>query len=333
MISRGKADNVTLPEVLSKISESEILYHYLGIKDIPCVISSPLREDRNPSFGLYSMDGEHIFYKDFSTKDTGGTFTLLSRLWGVNYQEVLNRVYQELIKNNHITHTFVGKQTHVRTVSDVNSTSQLNVKTRDWKDYDLEYWGSYGIGLQWLQWADVYPISHIIFTKESKKYTFPAEKLAYCYVEHKEGNTTLKIYQPLTKDHRRKWYNKHDRSVVSLWTKIPEYGNKVVICSSLKDALTLSANTNIPALSVQGEGYTISETAINELKRRFTKQYVCFDNDAPGLTDATKLCESTGFTNLVIPQFDGGKDLSDYYKVFGKEAFIKLIKNLFNYET
>ena len=332
MISHGKAANITLPEILSKISESEILYHYLGIKDIPCVISSPLREDRNPSFGLYSMDGEHIFYKDFSTKDTGGTFTLLSRLWGINYQEVLNRVYQELIKNNHITHTFVGKQTNVRTVSVVNNDNKLDVQTRDWKDYDLEYWGSYGITLDWLKWADVYPISHKIITKVDKKYTFPADKYAYVYVEHKEGHTTLKVYQPFNKN-GFKWSNKHDRSVVSLWTKIPEYGSKVVICSSLKDALCLSANTNIPALAIQGEGYIISETAINELKRRFTKQYICLDNDKAGIEDAQKLAASTGFTNLVIPQFNGGKDLADYRKLFGKEAFINLIKNLFNHET
>lgn len=333
MISRGKAENITLPEIVSKISESEILYHYLGIKDIPCVINSPLREDRNPSFGLYSLDGEHIFYRDFSTKDTGGTFTLFSRLWGVNFQEVLNKIYKELIQNNYTTHTFVSKQTKVRTVSSTINNSQLDAKARDWRDYDLEYWGSYGIGLQWLQWAEVYPVSHIIFTKYGRRYTFPAEKLAYAYVEHKEGNTTLKIYQPLVEDHRRKWYNKHDRSVVSLWTKIPEYGDKVVICSSMKDALCLSANTNIPALAIQGEGYVISETAINELKRRYTKQYVCLDNDSWGLADAVKLCESTGFTNLVIPPFEGGKDLSDYYKLFGKEKFIELIKNLFKNES
>lgn len=333
MISRGKAENITLPEIVSKISESEILYHYLGIKDIPCVINSPLREDRNPSFGLYSLDGEHIFYRDFSTKDTGGTFTLFSRLWGVNFQEVLNRIYKELIQNNYITHTFVSKQTKVRTVSSTVNDSQLGAKARDWRDYDLEYWSSYGIGLQWLQWAEVYPVSHIIFTKYGRRYTFPAEKLAYAYVEHKEGKTTLKIYQPLVEDRHRKWYNKHDRSVVSLWTKIPEYGDKVVICSSLKDALCLSANTNIPALAIQGEGYIISETAINELKRRYTKQYVCLDNDSWGLTDAIKLCESTGFTNLIIPPFEGGKDLSDYYKLFGKEKFIELIKNLFKNES
>lgn len=328
MISHGRAINRTLPEIVSKVSESEILSHYIGVDTIPCVINSPLREDRNPSFGLYTLDGEHIFYKDLSTKDAGGTFKLLSRMWGVDFQEALNRVYKEMVENN-----YKPVNNNIKTYSykqhTSNSTSKLDVKIREWRDYDLEYWGSYGITLDWLKWAEVYPISYIIISKEGKTYTFPAEKLAYVYVEHKEGNTTLKVYQPKAADRRRKWYNKHDRSVVSLWTKIPEYGDKVVICSSLKDALTLSANTGIPALSVQGEGFAISDTALNELMRRFKKQYVCFDNDEAGRIDAIKLTKGTGFTNLVIPPFEGGKDLADFRQLFGKEAFVKMIKNLF----
>ena len=332
MISHGKADNITLPEIVSKISESEILYHYLGIKDIPCVINSPLREDRNPSFGLYSKDGEHIFYKDFSTKEAGSTFTLLSKLWYLNYQETLNRIYKDLIENNYTPTNTIRKTTRIHTINNTNN-SKLDVKVRDWRDYDLEYWGSYGITLDWLKWADVYPISYIIITKEGKTYTFPAEKLAYCFVEYKEGNITLKCYQPKTKDRHKKWYNKHDRSVVSLWTKIPEYGDKVVICSSLKDALCLSANTGIPALAIQSESNGMSETAIKELERRFTKQYIILDNDEVGILDGFKLSLATGFTNLVIPPFDGGKDLSDYRQLFGKDAFVQMIKNLFKYDT
>ena len=94
----------------------------------------------------------------------------------------------------------------------------------------------------------------------------------------------------------------------------------------------MSCNTNIPALAIQGEGYVMSETAINELKRRFKHQYILLDNDKAGLKDAVKLSNITGFTNLVLPQFDGGKDISDAFKVFGKEKFKQLIKQLFQNE-
>jgi len=119
---------------------------------------------------------------------------------------------------------------------------------------------------------------------------------------------------------------------VSLWTKIPAKGEKVCICSSLKDALCLMSNTGIPSLAIQGEGYPMSQTAINELKRRFKKQYILLDNDLAGKIDAKKLQELTGFINLELPQFEGGKDISDLYKAKGKEQFLKTIKTLF-YDT
>jgi len=58
----------------------------------------------------------------------------------------------------------------------------------------------------------------------------------------------------------------------------------------------------------------MSDTAIGVLRERFKHLFVCFDNDAPGLEDARKFSERTGFTNVVLPQFEGGKDISDKYK-------------------
>lgn len=138
-----------------------------------------------------------------------------------------------------------------------------------------------------------------------------------------------KIYQPFNKN-GYKWSNKHDNSVISLWTKVPKEGDKICICSSLKDALCLWANTGIPTLAIQGEGYGMSDTAINELKRRFNKIYICLDNDEAGLKDGVHLANKTGFINVVIPQFKGGKDISDLYKVLGnKEQFKQTILSLF----
>lgn len=327
MISHGRENSITLAEVESKISEGELLQYYLGIKEVPCVIKSPLREDKRASFGIYSLDGIHIYYTDFSTKDTGSTYQLLSKMWGLTFSQTLEKIYHELIKYDKTINVNAIQKLKINVYSSLENNTNLEVKIRDWKDYDIEYWKSYGVPLEWLKWAEVYPISFKIVIKNDRRYVFPAEKYAYAFVEHKENNVTLKIYQPFSTTH--KWANKHDRSVVSLWTKIPQTGDKVVICSSLKDALCLSANTKIPALAIQGEGYGMSDTAIAELRKRFSKQYIILDNDKAGLSDAVKLAERTGFTNLVIPSFEGGKDLSDYFKLFGKSRFVELIKNLF----
>jgi DNA primase len=120
-----------------------------------------------------------------------------------------------------------------------------------------------------------------------------------------------------------------DSSVISLWTKVPEYGDRIVICSSLKDALCLSANTHIPAIAPQGEGYSISNTAANELRRRYKKVFICFDVDKAGLQDSLKLSEQTGFIR-VVPDLKGEKDISDYFKSLENKAEFKQLEHYFH---
>lgn len=329
MFSKGRS-TLNIKELRNKVSDYEILNYYIGIKEVPCVINSPLREDKKPSFGIYSIDGNKIYYTDFSTKDRGSIIDLLSKLWNYTYNETLEKIYNDLIeKREGKTDIKTIKITNTK-ISKHNENTQLKCRIREWKKHDIEYWESYGVSLKWLKFAEVYPISHKIIIKNKKKYIFSADKYAYSFVEHKEGNTTIKIYQPFNKK-GFKWSNKHDSSVISLWTKIPKKGNILCICSSLKDALCLWANTGIPCISLQGEGYNISQTAISELRKRFNNIYILFDNDKAGIENSNKLSKETNFINLILPYFNEGKDISDLYFILkNKEKFREVILPLFN---
>lgn len=325
--STGK-DSVSFEDIKNKVSDADLVAYYLGVTEIPCFIHSPLRQDKNPSFGLYSKDGNRIYWTDLATREGGGVYDLLSLMWHVNYKEVLVRIQKDIKKFTSGASVSTYTPCAIKDIASHQSGSDLQCKVREWRQYDIDYWNSYGVPVEWLKYAEVYPISHKIIVTNGKRYVFGADKLAYAFVERKEGKVTLKIYQPLNKA-RRKWANKHDKSVISLWTKIPEKGDKVCICSSLKDALCLWANTGIPALAVQGEGYSISDTAISELKRRYKNIFILFDNDEAGLIDGKKLAEHTHFTNVILPEFNEGKDVSDLYKSVGREKFIETINGLF----
>lgn len=321
-------NSVSFDDIKRQVKDADLVSYYLGVTEIPCVINSPLRKDSNPSFGLYSRDGDRIYWTDLATKERGGIYDLLSLMWHCGYKEVLKRIQRDI---KYFTKGAMVDTCFPCAVRDIGShrrNSDLQCKVREWRKYDIDYWASYGVPLEWLKYADVYPISHKIVISDGKRYVFGADRLAYAFVERKESKITLKIYQPMNKKY--KWANKHDRSVISLWTKIPEKGDRVCICSSLKDALCLWANTGIPALAIQGEGYSMSDTAISEIKRRFNKVYILFDNDTVGLADGEKLSSQTGFTNVVLPKFEGGKDVSDLFHSVGKEEFVKIIDTLFN---
>lgn len=330
------SSSISKTEIFSKYSELQVLTTvFPDITEIPCKMCSPFRVDNNPSFGIYVNDSNHICYKDFGDSSSHGSLLdLLCRYWKCSFNQVFDEILEVMQSHSveGISPTDIKpKQVKVLTRKESSEFTKIQVAVRPWRDYDYEYWASYGIEKQWLRYAEIYPISHKIVTKKdsstNKKYIFPADKYAYAFVERKEGNLSLKIYQPYnTKGF--KWCSKMDSSVISLWTKVPEYGDRIIICSSLKDALCISCQLHIPAIAPQGEGYNISETACKELKRRYKKVFISFDCDKAGVEDARKLSHQTGFP-FIVPDLHGKKDYSDYFKSLENKEEFKQLEQLF----
>lgn len=344
--------SLSISELFDKYSEISILTTiFPEIKVVPCIISSPFREDRNPSFSIYLDDNNHVRFKDFGELDCKGSLLdLLCKKWNCSFRKAFDKILE--VMQGHASSDIPTKVRQIKVVSKKESSEKkIQVSIRPWAAYDYEYWASYGIEKQWLKHAEIHPISYKIITKRDEnnklqKYIFPADKYAYVFVNRKEGNLSLKIYQPMnTKGY--KWCSKADKSVIDLWTKIPERGDKVIIASSMKDALCISCNLHIPALSLQGEGFDMSDSAIKSLKERYDKVYISFDGDTPGKQDAKRLSKRTGFpiihcpiletpkeereevkklTKVGLQKKDKAKDWSDIFFYFGKERFIEEFK-------
>lgn len=319
--------SVGLDVLLGKTSEFDIMRFYLNIDVLPALINSPLRQDRNASVSIFSPDGVKVFYKDFGTGEHGSIFDLLGRMWNRTFSETITKIWDDIDK---VKHNRINLN---RTRSGVihKSNSILEVRTRQWFDYDMEYWNSYGISREWLEFGDVYPISHILITRDNITKIIPAEKLAYVYVERKDGKVSLKVYQP--KSQRLKWLSKHDSSVWDLWSRLPDRGDTLFITSSRKDALCLWENTGIPSVSLQGEGYVPKEKVINQLKQRFGRVIIFFDNDYDkdenhGHIYASRLSGMFDLDMVEIPSEYKSKDPSDLFKNHGAETFRRVIKEL-----
>lgn len=324
--------SVSLEDILSKVTEADILSFYLGITEVPTIINSPLRVDKRPSFGLYSTDGKRIFYTDFSTRDRGGLFDLLGKMWGCSYKEVLTRINNDIPKFCGSASIHPYSPCKIKSKSNYNRDSDLQCKIREWRDYDIEYWASYGISLEWLKYAEVYPISHKIIIKDGNRYVFGADKYAYAYVEHKDNKTFIKIYQPLNKK-GYKWTSNIDRSVWSLWTKIPKEADNLIISSSMKDCLNISCNLHIPATCLQGEGYIPKPHIMQDLKNRYKRIIVFYDNDYtnpnnPGRKDSIALASEYNLARVEIPAEYESKDPSDLYKKYGKDRYLEIMNEI-----
>lgn len=328
-VSKGISSD-KLERVLNTITEQKLLNYYFGITEIPCKINAPYRMDNNPSVGVYLTNNNKLRFKDFGTGDSGDIITLIQKTFGLTKEQTLDKILSDLDGPKDSPNLKVNDKTYKPVKR--NKTVNIKVKTRDWRIDDIKFWESYGISLPWLKFGDVYPISRIFYEKEDGTIRdFPAEKYAYCYVEHKDGEVTLKIYQPYSKE--RKWISKHSSSVWDLWTKVPKTGDTLIITSSRKDALCIWENTGIPALSLQGEGYIPKKHVVEQLKSRFKEIYVLYDNDFQGKEnygrqDGQKLCELFGLKQIEIPVVYQSKDPSDLCKNHGRDTVRRVILNL-----
>lgn len=325
MVARG-SDSTSIEKVNDLYSDFDIAHKYLGITCVPEVINSPLRQDNNPSLGLFINNKTNsLWFKDFGSGEKGSLYDLLAKMWNVSKDKVYDRILEDMPAPAPMRKH--GVKVYRK------SAGKVEVRVREWRDYDIAYWDSYGISLPWLKFGEIYPISHIILTKNGHSYPIPAEKYAYVYVERKDGIVSFKIYQPYSKEY--KWMSKHDSSVWDLWTKIPEKGDKLIITSSRKDALAIWSNTGIPALSLQGEGYIPKEHVVQQLKDRYNKVYVLYDNDFQseenhGRMYGKMIAERFNVTQIEIPEKWESKDPSDLIKNHGREVLREVIYELVN---
>lgn len=330
MVSKG-TDTISIDDVRRITTDYEVVNKYLGISVVPSNINSILREDKNPSLCIFPYK-DSLFFKDFGTNQSGNIYQLLSLYWNIPLNQVYRKIYNDFTSDNYKSCCCKNKIS--KTIIKKKSNINIKVKIRDWKPWDIEYWSSYGISLKWLEYCDIFPISHIFLIHQNgEQLIISADKYAYVYIERKDNKVSLKIYQPYSTNF--KWMSKHDASVWDLWTKIPEKGDKLIITSSRKDALCLWANTGIPSLSLQGEGYVPKEKVINQLKERYNKIYVFYDNDFKNKVNNGRnygriLAEKFNLQQIEIPTEYKSKDPSDLYKNWGKEVFLNVINQLIN---
>lgn len=328
MISIGKIP-ISLDYILSRVSELKILSFYFGVLQVPSLINSPLREDKNPSFGIYYRNNS-IRYKDFATGESGNIFNLLMTKHHLNYRDTLSMIYNDMLRNyskgcvtiNHSKRTKVSK------------TIDIKVRIREWDNDDINFWtGKYGLPVDYLKSCYVVPIDMVFIYTKTGTYPYYTDRLAYAYIENKDNKISYKIYQPYNKN--QKWINKQDSSVWELWHTLPEKGEKLIIASSKKDAMVISYHTGIPSISLQAESIIPKKKIINQLKSRFNQIYILYDNDFKasqnwGRMNGNKLSKLFDIPQIEIPNHLKVKDSSDLYEVHGKEILCKTINKLIN---
>lgn len=330
MVINLNKKKVNKEDLLEKVSPSDIFRYYTG-EPVNLVgnMKSPLRKDKEPSFGYFIGKQGELCFKDF-VLGGGDCIRFVQLMFGLNFFEAMSKIVTDFgLENYFLISNAVGEGTKAiitnkRLVAD-NERTSIGKKRREWTSFDLSYWQQFNIDYQTLLKYNVEPVSHVFIGSS----IISTDKYAYCYIERKEKET-YKIYQPYSKKY--KWLNNHDDSVWQGWEQLPETGEDLIITKSLKDVMSIVNTTDIPAVSLQAESVHPKEAVIEDLKRRFKNVYVLYDNDFDkeinwGIELGRKLAEEFKLQMIIIPEKYKSKDFSDLIKDHGVEVAKRIINN------
>lgn len=328
-------------DILREVNSYDMFRYYVGDFKIGTPIISPLEEEKKPSFAIFAK-GDQVLFNDFRVG--GGDIIQFVKLrFNMDFRSAINKIVQDagLGDKYRSDLNYVPKPLvkHNKVIKQVKTV--IKVKGRRWAQYDIDFWNTFHISQETLLKYRVSPVSYIFLNNKIIK----ADKLAYVFKELKDGKVSYTIYQPLSKT--MKWFKSHDASVFYGWSQLPEEGPLLIMTKSMKDVMTITSITGIPAVALQNEKIRPKKQIIEELKSRFDNIYLFYDNDYAneekgkdnyGRKFGCIIANEFGLTQIEIPdliaQIHDAKDPSDLAKNAGREYVeMMLLNDIGNYEV
>lgn len=314
-------------DILSKISEEELAYRY--IPNYPGLNKSfATRVDDTKASTRVRWHNGHLYVKDFgNNKKAISVLEFIQQQYNKSYDEVLDMIISDF-KSDLKTRKLVTKKSR----SCNNTPTIIKVKYRAWNDADSAYWGQYGITIQMLENANIFPIKYCWLT--NNKYSdkrFNVAPLAYSYNYYLlDGVFRRKIYQPHNKS--CKWLSNCNITVVQNYTSLPKEGDLLIIQSSHKDALVMNT-MGYYSISPITESSWFTNDYWGKISQRFT-EIVYFANndweksDNSGLKFAEGIKRDYGINYIYTPDIQNVTDISDYRALLGYNNTKELVDYL-----
>jgi hypothetical protein len=326
---------ITKDFVLSRLSDQQIIEYYLNIKlAYSNLISSPFREDKNPSFGI-KYNGNKFTAKDFGTKEIFDCFNIVEKLYNCNFQEALRIISNDfnLISKSEkpVTRDNTLQQSQPVTATSLIKPKKnvITIEEQPFTKVDLDYWSLYGIDENTLNLFNVKSCKYV-WLNGSLCRIYNSKNPVYAY----QFGKTYKIYCPLTKNKKTKWLFSGNQTDIegydALVTNYEKYVfNTIIVTKSLKDVMCLY-KLGYQAISLQGEANPFTFELYLKLKNLGLKNFYSFyDNDKAGIAGTNDIVSAfSDFTPLYIPDEYGAKDISDYIAKFGLREAQILIDSL-----
>lgn len=315
--------------ILSEIDEFTLYYFYLGIKDLTIrkTYTSPIRNqvgdyDENPSFSLFentrSKREVEYLWKDSGKNLTGDIWDLLKLMFGLSEIEVLDMI------NSDFSILDDSKEIVVNRIERPSkSESVIRIKSIPFTKEGLEFWNSYYIPEELLNWKQVKQVKYVWYSQE-QEHPYICKNLTFAYPEYnyKTKDWRYQLYAPYEKK-EFKFRNSLSQNQVYGYNHLKYSSKKLIITKSNKDIICLK-KFGIESISPRSETTKIKLKTIELLKTKYDELVTLFDNDEAG----KKASLDYELPSLFIPESSGHKDFSDFLKGEGEDKAFQLLKEL-----
>lgn len=293
---------------------------------------NPLRED-NKAGCFFSQKYGQLRFNDYAIGKSYSAIQMLAEYKGLSIPDTtlfLDKFYSLGFLKGPLKPVRFEKPTGFRMVS------KIAVSTREFNDFDLNYWNQFDISLDWLNKAHIYPLKEVYYNRKLW-YRDEENNPAYGFYDPKTEKI-YKVYKPLSKDPLLKWKSTKF-SHFELDHLLDPFTKYVILTGSLKDALVLQT-MGFNAVSLGSETITINPKLILELKSMFNNIYIFYDSDGQlyppkgmsgkGLEAGRKVCKKYNLINITLPKTKLAKDISEYVQEFGKTKLTNYINTIIN---
>lgn len=309
---------ITKELLLEHNNEETYMAYYLGIPIKKGLFVSPLRVDHKPTCSFYR--GRQLYFKDFATGECLSFENVVMKKYGCNYHEALKIIATDF----GIIDGSKPKVVPIQPVFKKEKKTIIQIEAKSFTKEELEWWEQFGITKNILTKYRVYSCKTVFLNSRIESiYDSKCPSYGY-YFGNEEGRELWKIYYPYRKNFR--FIGNIKTTTIQGYNQLPKKSKLLVITKSLKDCMVLY-NLGIAAIAPQSETQFIEDNVLEVLKKRFKHIVLLFDNDQTGLEFTNKIKRKYKWiTPMIIPLKYKAKDISDFYKAYGRDRTIELIK-------
>ena len=330
-------EDLTKQFVLSRISEEDIFFKYLGFypntNDYFC---NPLRADSSPDCKFYRDSRGTLKFNDFAYKMNLDCFNVVSRIHNnANFNDTLQIIAKDFnLFDKEINYDLANKLEEFKK-DKKNTYVDIKVQRKDFTKWDMEFWTKAGWNEESLSRFKVSSLLRA-WLNGNLIYTYSYKDPGFVYlIGHDElGRPIYKLYFPLRDRFR---FIQNSGTALQGYQQLPEGGDFLIITKSYKDVGCMF-HYDLPSIAPMGETVLISPEQFEDLNNRFFTIFTLFDRDRAGMIGSQNYRKAYNTipllfdseSNRLFRAKDEPKDFVDHHTERGVQEMLELIEHTKN---